>query len=151
MQIQWSECAGNNLHSKCDLAFKHFSNYVVLPLMYPLWAHPSSANVDSCPSPEKLSRWMSSSSARGWTRSQLDKSRLSCLSASGLQCRCPQLEHLSESRVNSGQRKIEKQAGFHSVQTLQKLILQVSSAVVVAGVVIYCKNTPSYHHILCAS
>lgn len=78
-KFRGSACAETNCTPDLIWFFQHYSNNVLLPLVSPLWAHPSSATVDSGPSPETSSRWTSSSSARGWTRSRWDKSRPSCL------------------------------------------------------------------------
>lgn len=148
-----SKCAGDHFHS----GFNWFSSTVAqfcnvrLPLMSLLWVHPSFSTVDTGPSPETSSLWTSSSSAHGWTRSQWGKSRPSCLSASGLRCRCRPREHLGEREgegyVKEKRRRRNKQ-GFLFIQTLHKLILKVTSASGVEGVLM-CTNQTSIINVMC--
>lgn len=79
-------------------SFRQWTTFVFcnvpLPPVSRWWARPSSSTEDSGPSPGTLSRWRSSSSARGWTRSRSDRLLPSCPSASGPRCRCRRPEHL---------------------------------------------------------
>lgn len=148
-----SKCAGDHFHS----GFNWFSSTVAqfckvrLPLMSLLWVHPSFSTVDTGPSPETSSLWTSSSSAHGWTRSQWGKSRPSCLSASGLRCRCRPREHLGEREgegyVKEKRRRRNKQ-GFLFIQTSHKLILKVTSASGVEGALM-CTNQTSIINVMC--